>query len=680
MKVRLRRLLLLLALAVPFAHARSDDDFLAAREAFRVGNSLKLDSAASQLIGHPLYPYVEYWQLRLRLNDADESEFKEFIARHADTPLAEQLALDRLKLIGRRGEWQRLASDLKSSNLKPDLELKCYTLVPRLRAKDASALAEARELWLTAGEVPESCGELFDWLIGRGTLDKDLIWRRVRLALDAGNIGTAKEIMQLLPKSERIDAKLLNQIAARPARYLDKPKLKMTTRTGREAWLFALSRAARSDLSGAARDWVRMNRQFSEADRGLVWAQLATLAAKRHDPSALSWYVAATHLTPEQQEWEVRAALRAQEWGKALDAINDLPQSHQAYATWSYWKARALKAQGKTAEAQKIFEAVAGEFNFYGQLAAEEIGAKITLPPQIFKASDEQIKAMGERSAIQRALAFYNLDLRLEGNREWAWATRNMDDSELLTAAELARRLELYDRAIYTADKTHNTHDFSLRYLTPFRDLMKPATTLLNLDEAWVYGLIRQESRFITGARSSAGAMGLMQIMPATAKWVAKRIGLHPFQPAQASEANMNIQLGSHYLKFVLEDLDEHPLLASAAYNAGPSRARQWASEKPLEGAIYAETIPFSETRDYVKKVMGNATWYAGLLGGKIRSLKQRLGTISRSSFVSDEVIWVEDVMPKPRALPQLDLEVELIEEVIEERPEEGTAPVEKLQ
>lgn len=671
----LRNFLSLLVLVAAPAFSGSDEDFFAAREAFRVGNALRLDQAAAQLNGHPLYPYIAYWQLRLRLNDADDSELDAFIASHGDTPLAEQVAIDRLKVLGRRGEWQRLVSQLKGFNQKPDLELSCYGTTARIKKKDTAALAEAREMWLSAGDMPDSCNELFEFLIDTGAIDKNAIWRRVRLALDAGNVGVAKDTMQHLPKSERIDAKLLKQVAARPARYLDKPKLKLTTRTGREVWLFALSRAARSDLHGAVRDWVRMNRQFSESDRGLVWAQLATLAARRHDPAALSWYVAAKNLTPEQQEWKVRAALRAQEWDKVLLAINDLPQTHQSYQTWSYWKARALKNVGKTDEAQRIFESLAGDFHFYGQLAAEEIGAKITLPPQIFKASEEQIKAMSERSAIQRSLAFHDLDLKLESNREWAWAARSMDDSELLTAAELARRLEIYDRAIYTADRTRNLHDFSLRYLTPFRDVMRPAAISLNLDEAWVYGLIRQESRFIASARSSAGATGLMQLMPATAKWVAKQIGMRPFKPAQVSDVGTNIQLGSHYLKFVLQDLDEHPLLASAAYNAGPGRARQWASDKPLEGAIYAETIPFNETRDYVKKVMGNATWYAGLLGGKIRSLKQRLGTISRSSFVSDEVIWVEDVMPKPRALPELDLEVE----VLETQPEEGAAPIETL-
>ncbi len=664
----------LCALVATTACAGDDEDFLVAREAFRVGNAQKLDSAASRLNDYPLYPYIAYWQFRLRLNDADKSDVDAFLLRHAETPLAAQLTSDWLKVLGRRGEWQRLAFELKDFNQKPDLALSCFATMARIKTKDAGGIAEGRALWLNAQETPDSCSELFEYLIAQKALSKDLIWQRVRLALNEGDRGAAKSVMQYLPKAERINPKLLNQVAARPNRYLNPGKLKLTTRAGRELWLFALLKSARSDVHAAVRNWAKMNRQFPEADRGFVWAELATLAARRHDPAALSWYVAATDLTPKQREWKVRANLRAQDWDKVLAAIAELPDTHQAYATWSYWKARALKNLGRGAEAQPIFESLAGEFHFYGQLSAEEIGAPITVPPQTFKASDDDIAAMAKRPAIARALVFYNLDLRIEGNREWAYAIRDFSDSELLTAAELVRRLGLYDRTIYTADRTVYLHDFSLRYLTPFRDVMRPAASTLKLDEAWVYGLIRQESRFIASARSSAGAMGLMQLMPTTARWVAKRIGLGRLRPAQVGEVDTNIQLGSHYLKIVLADLDEHPLLASAAYNAGPGRARQWCGDKPFEGAIYAETIPFDETRDYVKKVMGNATWYAGLLGGKIRSLKQRLGTISKSSFVSDEVLWEE---VRPRALPELDLEVELIEEAPD--PDEKTVPTDEL-
>ncbi|MCZ7653761.1 MAG: lytic transglycosylase domain-containing protein [Rhodocyclaceae bacterium] len=218
--------------------------------------------------------------------------------------------------------------------------------------------------------------------------------------------------------------------------------------------------------------------------------------------------------------------------------------------------------------------------------------------------------------------------MRIEGIREWNWTVRGMDDASLLAAAELANRHDIYDRAINTADRTQVLHDYSMRYLAPFREHVEPKARALQLDAGWVYGLMRQESRFITNAKSVVGAKGLMQLMPKTARWVAKKIGMKDFHPGRVQDTDTNVTLGTNYLKMVLDDLDSHPVLASAAYNAGPGRARRWRDVKPIEGAIYAETIPFNETRDYVKKVMSNAVYYSVLFDGQPQSLKTRLGTI----------------------------------------------------
>jgi len=220
------------------------------------------------------------------------------------------------------------------------------------------------------------------------------------------------------------------------------------------------------------------------------------------------------------------------------------------------------------------------------------------------------------------------LDMRIEGVREWVWTLRGLDDRQLLAAAEIARGAEVWDRAINTADRTSLQHDYSLRYLAPYRERVEPKTRELALDQGWVYGLMRQESRFITRAKSSVGAQGLMQVMPATASWVAKKIGLAGYHPDRVTEMDINVTLGTNYLKMVLASLDNHPVLASAAYNAGPGRAKRWRADRPLEGAIYAETIPFTETRDYVKKVMSNAVYYSALFEDKPQSLKSRLGVV----------------------------------------------------
>jgi soluble lytic murein transglycosylase len=209
-----------------------------------------------------------------------------------------------------------------------------------------------------------------------------------------------------------------------------------------------------------------------------------------------------------------------------------------------------------------------------------------------------------------------------------------MNDRELLAASDIAQRAGVFDRAIAAADRTKSEHDYSLRYLSPYSDQIRPAAKNQSLDDAWVYGLMRQESRFVTNAKSTVGASGLMQLMPATAKWVAKKIGLKDFHQGQVNDTDTNVLLGTSYMRMVMEDLDNHPVLASAAYNAGPGRARKWRADTAIEGAVYAETIPFSETRDYVKKVMSNSVYYSALFNGGPQSIKSRLGIIGPRTAV----------------------------------------------
>jgi len=230
----------------------------------------------------------------------------------------------------------------------------------------------------------------------------------------------------------------------------------------------------------------------------------------------------------------------------------------------------------------------------------------------------------------EHPLRLIALDLRFEGNREWAWQLRQRSDPELLAIAEFARQRGAIDRMIATSERTRDLFDFSQRFPAPHRTDLARHARAVGLDEAWVYGLIRQESRFIADARSSAGAQGLMQLMPATARYVARRVGMNDFASSRVNELDVNLRLGTSYLQMVFDDLDRQPLLASAAYNAGPARARAWraALARPVEGAIFAETIPFNETRDYVQKVMSNAVVYAALFEGRAQSLKARLGTV----------------------------------------------------
>ncbi|MEN6586331.1 MAG: transglycosylase SLT domain-containing protein [Sulfuricella sp.] len=612
--------------------ANRDDDFLAARDAFRTGDAARLNAIAKRLNGDVLAPYLAYYQIQMRLKDASEEEVRSFIASNADTPLSDRLRADWLRMLGRQQNWATFQAEYPALASNDDVELACFALQARLQGGDDSVARDARRKWLSGGELPSSCKPLFDALFAAGTFGVEDAWARIRLALEMGNIGVARQlVLDYLPEAQRDSLRNMEKVADNPQQFLDSGAIDTQSRPGRELAMFAVYRLARSSPAAAQPYWERLRARFSGEEQGYVWGQMAFHAARKHDPVALKWFheAGATPLNELQMTWRVRAALRVQDWHEVLQSIAAMPEELQNQGAWRYWKARALKSRGKLGPANAILASLSREHNFYGQLATEELGAVVSNPVSTYQPGADEISAVNAMPGIRRALALYQLNLRTDANREWIWATRGFDDKQLLAAAEIARRNDWLDRAINTADKTRELHDFGLRYPAPHRDVMQVYARERDLDEAWVYGLIRQERRFVQQARSSVGASGLMQLMPATAQWIAKRLGLKHFRQNLIGQLDTNISFGTYYLKYVLDTNDGQPVLATASYNAGPSRAKRWKDERALEGAIYAESIPFTETRNYVQKVMSNASYYANRFGQQLVTLKQRLGTIS---------------------------------------------------
>lgn len=610
-----------------FAGAASlDDAFLSARDAARSGDARRLEQLLPRFQGQLLEPYVRYWWLRTRLEKLESSEIRAWLAANTDTPLSDYLRRDWLKLLGKNGQWETFSAELPAL-VNEDLETTCYALQARTQT-DSMALREARPLWFVARALPDSCDPLFEELLRGQQLSTEDVWARLRLALEAGQAGLAGRVAAFLPKGQAPDARQLSAISGNPAAHLTDARLELKSRAGREAAMFAVHRLARTSPQQAAAHWTRLAPRFSEEERAYVWGMLGYFGAMRHDPAALEWFSRASGMSDLQLGWNVRAALRAQRWPQVLTAIEAMTPKEAGDPAWRYWRARALKTVGREAEALALLKPLSAEYNFYGQLAQEDLGGTVQAPAAAYKPTEQDIAVIAARPGIRRALALFQLDVRLEAVREWLWAIRGLSDRQLLAAAEVARRNSVYDRAINTAERTVFEHDFGLRYLAPYRDQLKAAARQLDLDEAWVNGLIRQESRFIAQARSRVGASGLMQLMPATAKWVAGRIGLKDWQWSQVTEVETNISLGTYYLRHVLDTLDGSPVLASAAYNAGPGRARAWRAGERMEAAIYAESIPFNETRDYVKRVMANSSYYAHNFSQQAQSLRERIGII----------------------------------------------------
>lgn len=614
---------------VAAASGQDDPDFVAARTAFERADTVRLEAIAPRLSGHILRPYVEYWRLRLRLDTAGDEEVRGYLARWSKTPLADRFRLEWLKVLAKRGQWTTFAAESPSA-ASEDLELVCYGLQYRRLREGDGALNDAKPLWFSGQTSPDACEPLFAALIASGELTSEDRRLRFRLATEAGNLRLAHALAVDLPPAYRITAREFASVERNAASALAVGEFRWGQQGGRDLALYALERAARSDAGGVRAAWEKQRGRLTEADRAYGNARIAYHAARQLHPLALQWYREAdgATLSDVQRAWRVRAALRAGAWPEVLATIEAMPPTEAQDSAWRYWRARALSAAGRTTDATGIYSGLAGELSFYGLLASEALGQRREAVSTPLVVGPDALASFGAGSGVRRAVKLAQLDMRAESQREWLYVVRGLPDEALLLAAEYARREGLYDRAINTAERTVTRHDFGLRYLLPFRDQFVFAAREYAIDEALLFGIARQESRFVPEIVSSAGAVGLMQLMPPTAHWVAKQLRRSDYRPSQIADVGINTQFGAFYLKHCLDRLDRTTALAAAAYNAGPGRAQAWRTGTPLEGAVWVETIPFNETRDYVKKVFANAMVYAQLLKHTYVPLTARLGTV----------------------------------------------------
>ena len=622
-------------MAMPAGGDPGDERILLAKDAARTGDRHRLALNAPPT-GHVLDPYPEYWALSnqiARAGDVDFERIRDFLQRNAGSWAAEKLRSEWLRSLGKRGEFGPLLAEYPKLE-QPEQDIKCYHYQARLYSGDPALLEEVRPLWFSLVDTPASCIPVLQALVSEGLISPDETWGRVRRLMEAKRNTGARAVANWLPADQQPAPSDLDKAAANPSTWLDRmPANFAASRQGRELALVALARLARDDPQGAYARYLGLNERLPAPDRSYALGQIAWQAATKLMPDANAWFraVGDTPMSEEQAAWRVRAALRAGDWKTVKAAVEAMPAELRNQPDWTYWLGRAEAALGNREVSRKAFERIAGHPTFYSILADEELGRTFTLPKKARAISADELEQTRQAPGIQRALALFRLDMRTEAAREWNWTMRNQDDRFLIAAAQLAQQLGVYDRAINAADRTRSEHDYSLRYLAPYRDRIEPNARQRDLDTGWVYGLMRQESRFVTAARSGVGAQGLMQIMPATGQWVAGKLGMKGYNVGWLQDPDTNVMLGTTYMRMVLEGLDNHPVLASAAYNAGPGRAKRWKDVKPLEGAIYAESIPFGETRDYVKKVMANSIVYTALLDGRAPSLKARLGTISAS-------------------------------------------------
>jgi soluble lytic murein transglycosylase len=619
-------------------YSLSSDDrvFVQLREAARSNDAGRAMQLAAQIPNYPAPGYVEYFTIKPQLFDAQgharvdapDEPVLSFLQRYDGQAIADRLRNDYLVVLGARHDWRNFLDQYPRFVLNDDTQVKCYALEARASRGENVADA-ARALLVDPKWYGDGCVDLINALAVSQQFSADDVWQQIRLAYEQNYTNTGSRIADALGQ-QRPSQSSFDSAASTPPLYLARGVGRDTS--SHQLALLAITRMARNDPAMAAASFSSVAPALTQAERATGWGTIAYQAAVKRMPGAADWYRLSANATLSNPafEWRTRSALLAGDWTMVRWSIEQMPPALRNQPAWIYWHGRALKQAGDVATAAQEFTSIADQFNFYGQLALEELGQKINVPPRT-TVTDAEVAQAQSIPGFALSQKFYAMNLRLEGNREWNWPLRTMTDRQLLAAAQYARRIELFDRAVNTADKTKTEHDFSLRYLAPYKDVVDRESKNTGLDIEWAYGLIRQESRFIINAKSEVGAGGLMQLMPGTAQLVAKKIGMGPVSREQMNDIDTNILLGTNYLAMVYNQFDDSAVLATAGYNAGPGRPKQWRStlNVPVEGAIFAETIPFTETRDYVKNVLSNTVYYAALFEGRPQSLKARLGFIS---------------------------------------------------
>jgi soluble lytic murein transglycosylase len=450
--------------------------------------------------------------------------------------------------------------------------------------------------------------------------------------MEKRNLTLAEKLAGFLPAAERPWVERWLAMHRYPQKELQNIRYPTESALARRIVRHGVMRLAQTDPEQAMQTWKRLKSeiQFSSKDENYAHRWIGVLAAQKHHPAAVEWLaVVAPEANDETaRHWRVRAAARAGEWKTGLHFINDLTEDEQKQSEWRYWKARMLDKAGYGKVAAALFGELARERNYYGFMAADRLDRQYVMTNITIEPHPNEIQALLARPGVQMAHELYSVGEIVSARRQWSWMIRNMTSRELQVAAVIANRWGWHDRAILTVGRSTHLDDLELRFPMLYRGMIELNADRNGIDPGWMYGVLRQESAFVPDARSTAGALGLMQLMPHTGRLTARRINLNIDGNSAILKVENNLRLGASYLKQVLDIYNGHPVLATASYNAGPHRVKEWLPAGELDADVWVEAIPFNETRNYVKNVLGFTTVYDFRLRGDSARLSTRMPTV----------------------------------------------------
>ena len=581
--------------------------------------------------GYIARPYLRYHFLMDDMRGDRPDAVAAFVKRYPDLPVTPKLKRAWLQFLASRHR-DRLFLRFYTRDLNQNAELYCDDLTAQMNVGRQVA-SSVQALWLTGQSLPKNCTAVTAPWLKSGGATPALLWARVKLAMHAGNGRLVKRLAPTLAPQYRLWAERWLAMQANPAYALAHLTYPLITRRARRIVRAGVVALGYRSPTLAMAVWQRLRQQepILGEDNNYVLRGLGLIAAQDHLPEALPWLSAAVpgNGTGQLRRWRVRVALRERAWTDVLMFIDAMPAAWRTQPEWQYWSARALAKTGHPRASQALLKTLASQFGYYGFLAADRLGLPYVIPNVPLIEPAMLMNAVGDRPEIQMAHELFLLHQYREARELWFHAIRRLPQRDVEAAALLASRWGWRDCAVLTIAGTQAVHALDLRFPILYRPLVEADAHLNSIDPAWVYGIIRQESAFIFNAQSSVGALGLMQLMPQTGFIAAREISLPITGDREFYDVANNIGVGTRYLADVLARARDQEPVATAAYNAGPTAASSWLPVKrPLPADIWIDTIPYRQTRGYVKNVLAFTAIYDYLLAGHQNALKTRMAPI----------------------------------------------------
>jgi soluble lytic murein transglycosylase len=638
MKKVLKTLAAILCMVSSQACLPADDDlkpqreqFLQARKALKEWRMDDFERISAELRDYPLYSYLEFEKLRQRIQQAGAHEVAAFIKRYQGQPVSWRMRQFWLYELARRKDW---ALFLKEFQGKQPAELQCYKLQAEIKTGPTKTFTEdAIKLWLVGKSQEDVCNPVFKYLYDNGLITSRLLWQRIRLAMKNHKTGLAGYLARRLSPEDRAWVDLWIEAHRLPAKTLQSPRLESDTAITRDIILHALRRIAARDAMQAHIKWetIKPRYRFSTTRAGQLEKDIAMQANWQKLPEALDWLVDVPESAANSsvREWRVRIAIRNRDWEAVLEQVESLPITEAASEEWRYWKATALEKTGRHQEASDSFNALAEKRDYHGFLAADRLNKPYKTHHEPLDYDPEIVRKLGSRDNFIRARELYRAKLFIDARREWGSAISKLSSEELKAASALAQQWGWHDRAILTVAKTRDYSDLHLRFPIDHVETISRTASSRQLDPGHIFSVIRQESAFGETARSSAGARGLMQLMPKTGMDTARKYHIPLSDTSQLYEPEKNILIGTAYLGEMMKGYNDNVVLASAAYNAGPHNVQRWLPQQHKKSSDnWIATITYKETRNYIQGILAYMAIYDWRMEREITPLKKHMPDI----------------------------------------------------